>query len=59
VTAPVEPRGIEALDVSVEVLLERLRLSLPVDDPDRHALDTVADDAFARLAPGYPEAVAR
>lgn len=34
-------------------VLERLRLALPVTDPDRHALDVVADDLFARLAPGY------
>jgi len=34
--------------------LEQLRLSLPVDDPDRHTLDTLADEAFAHLAPGYP-----
>ncbi|NUP46156.1 MAG: hypothetical protein HOW97_02405 [Catenulispora sp.] len=57
-TAPA-PRTIADLNVSVEVLLERLRLSLPVDDPDRHSLDTVADEAFARLAPGYPLEVAR
>lgn len=29
--------------------LEKLRASLPLDDPDRHALDTVADAAFDRL----------
>lgn len=29
--------------------LEDLRTHLPVDDPDRHALDTEADEAFARL----------
>lgn len=34
--------------------LEALRLSLPVSDPDQHALDTVADDLFSHLAPGYP-----
>lgn len=33
---------------------ESLRLRLPLDDPDRHDLDTVADEAFAHLAPGYP-----
>lgn len=32
-------------------VLEDLRTHLPVDDPDRHALDTEADEAFARLAP--------
>jgi hypothetical protein len=36
--------------------LERLRRSLPLTDPDRHDLDFVADDLFAHLAPGYPEA---
>lgn len=35
-------------------VLESLRQSLPLEDPDRHTLDTVADDLFARLAPGYP-----
>jgi hypothetical protein len=30
--------------------LETLRASLPLDDPDRHALDAT-DAAFARLAP--------
>jgi hypothetical protein len=35
--------------------LEAMRLSLPVDDPDRHDLDTVADERFAHLAPGYPD----
>jgi hypothetical protein len=34
--------------------LEALRTALPLDDPDRHAMDTVADDLFAHLAPGYP-----
>jgi hypothetical protein len=34
---------------------ESLRLRLPLDDPDRHALDTAADEAFAHLAPGYPD----
>lgn len=29
--------------------VEGLRTRLPLDDPDRHALDTVADVAFARL----------
>lgn len=38
----------------VTTALERLRRSLPVDDPDRHSLDTAADDLFAHLAPGYP-----
>jgi len=46
---PTEPRTpMPAAD------LEEIRLSLPVDDPDRHTLDTVADEAFAHLAPGYP-----
>lgn len=43
------------LDVPVADVLEQLRQSLPLDDPDRHALDTVADGRFARLAPGCPE----
>ncbi|MFH8405481.1 hypothetical protein ACH4FX_12010 [Streptomyces sp. NPDC018019] len=30
--------------------LEILRLRLPLDDPDRHALDSDADAAFAALA---------
>jgi hypothetical protein len=34
---------------------EPLRLRLPVDDPDRHDLDAAADEAFAHLAPGYPD----
>lgn len=42
----IEPREAEAL--------ENLRTSLPLDDPDRHSLDIVADDLFAHLAPGYP-----
>lgn len=33
--------------------LARLREALPLDDPDRHALDTEADIAFARLAVNY------
>lgn len=31
---------------------EHLREHLPLDAPDRHALDVV-DAAYARLAPGY------
>jgi hypothetical protein len=68
-TAPTPPT-IAALDVPLSVVeaqlaeirerrLEALRLSLPVSDPDRHDLDVVADDLFAHLAPGYPQAVAR
>lgn len=30
--------------------IEGLRTLLPLLDPDRHALDTVADTAFARIA---------
>ncbi|NUP52314.1 MAG: hypothetical protein HOW97_34085 [Catenulispora sp.] len=41
--------------MSAPLDFEALRESLPVDDPDRHALDTVADESFARLAPGYPD----
>lgn len=46
-------RGIAALDVplaDVEADLERIRCSLPLDDPDRHSLDTTADARFAQLA---------
>ena len=56
-TAPAQPVGIEALDTPLPTLyadMERLRTSLPATDPDRHALDTAADDAFAHLVPGYP-----
>jgi hypothetical protein len=38
--------------------LEATRVRLPLDDPDRHALDTKADLAFARLACEHPEACA-
>jgi hypothetical protein len=38
--------------------LERLRTSLPLTAPDRHAMDTVADEAFAALAPGRPDLAA-
>ena len=33
--------------------LDVLRERLPLADPDRHALDTVADARFAALAPGF------
>ena len=36
--------------------LETLRLSLPLDDPDRHALDLDADRTFAQMACDHPEA---
>lgn len=36
-------------------LLEEMRTRLPLLDPDRHALDTVADAAFARLACECPD----
>ena len=50
-TAPTAPRPIAALvDRQQAAALEDLRVSLPLLDPDRHALDTV-DTAFARLAP--------
>ena len=32
--------------------LEHLRTHLPLDDPDRHALDTIADAVFVRFAYG-------
>lgn len=35
--------------------LDALRVQLPLLDPDRHALDTVADIAFARLACECPD----
>ncbi|MFJ6066525.1 hypothetical protein ACIQHU_26215 [Streptomyces tendae] len=35
--------------------IEAIRQSLPLDDPDRHALDLDADQAFARLATEHPE----
>lgn len=35
--------------------IEALRQSLPLDDPDRHALDLDADHAFAQLATEHPE----
>ncbi|MFD0052983.1 hypothetical protein ACFVHR_04565 [Streptomyces sp. NPDC127168] len=35
--------------------IEELRQSLPLLDPDRHALDLDADQAFARLATEHPE----
>lgn len=38
------------------VELERLRQSLPLHDPDRHALDTAADQRFAALAARYEAA---
>lgn len=36
--------------------IEALRQSLPIDDPDRHALDLDADHAFAQMAADHPEA---
>jgi hypothetical protein len=39
----------------VAASLEQLRLSLPLDDPDRHDLDVEADERFAALAPGRPD----
>ncbi|MBA4865974.1 hypothetical protein H1V43_32445 [Streptomyces sp. PSKA54] len=36
--------------------LEELRERLPLDDPDRHALDTAADARFAQMACDHPEA---
>jgi hypothetical protein len=39
--------------------LEALRQSLPLTDPDRHALDLDADAAFARLACDHPEKCTR
>jgi hypothetical protein len=47
---PVRP--IAELDVplgQVEAELDALRQRLPLDDPDRHALDTAADRAFTQL----------
>lgn len=43
---------VQALDI------EALRLSLPLDDPDRHALENpAAEDAFAHLAADHPAEV--
>jgi len=39
--------------------IEALRLALPLDDPDRHALeDPAVEDAFAHLAVDHPAEVA-
>lgn len=38
--------------------LEQTRQRLPLDDPDRHALDIDADRRFAQLACDHPEACA-
>lgn len=35
--------------------LEEIRQRLPLSDPDRQDLDADADEAFAHLAPGYPD----
>lgn len=44
---------VQALDI------EALRLSLPLDDPNRHALEIPAlEDAFAHLAADHPTEVA-
>ena len=48
----------------VRLLVERQRLAaletdrvlLPLDDPDRHALDVTVDSLFARMACEHPEA---
>jgi hypothetical protein len=53
-TAPT-PTPVAPVAAPVDAL-EALRTSLPLSDPDRHALDTVADAAFAHLAPGCPDA---
>lgn len=45
----------DRLAVAVPVDFRALFESLPVSDPDRHDLDPL-DDAFAHLAPGYPQA---
>ncbi|WP_330173059.1 hypothetical protein OG875_05270 [Streptomyces sp. NBC_01498] len=47
---------IERLDVPLDTVLAdlaRIRESLPLDDPDRRALDTDADTHFAQLAANY------
>lgn len=48
------PKATQETAQAVE--LERLRQSLPLHDPDRHALDTVADQRFAALAARYEAA---
>ena len=51
-TAPTAPRPTAALvDRQQAAALEDLRVSLPLLDPDRHALDIAADAVFAGLAP--------
>ncbi|WP_381800995.1 hypothetical protein [Streptomyces niveus] len=47
---------IERLDAPLDAVLAdlaRIREALPLDDPDRHALDLDADTNFARLAANY------
>lgn len=53
-SAPTTPRPIADLDVPLTQVLEDMRLHLPLLDPDRHALDTAADAAFAQIACEYP-----
>jgi hypothetical protein len=55
-STPTTPRPIAELDVEPQQVdeIEDLRTHLPLLDPDRHALDTEADVAFARIACEYP-----
>ncbi|MGW1015643.1 hypothetical protein [Streptomyces niveus] len=50
---PTPTNPIERLDVPLDTVLAelaRIRESLPLDDPDRHALDLDVDTTFARAA---------
>lgn len=50
-TAPIERLDVPVADVLTD--LARIRESLPLNDPDRHALDLDADTAFAQLAANW------
>ncbi|GGJ87331.1 hypothetical protein GCM10011583_18590 [Streptomyces camponoticapitis] len=55
-TTPTPTNPIERLDVPLDTVLAelaRIRESLPLDDPDRHALDLDADTRFAQLAANW------
>ncbi|MFD8919398.1 hypothetical protein ACFV0Y_16465 [Streptomyces sp. NPDC059569] len=47
---PRTPQDWDVPAADVEADIARLRESLPLDDPDRHDLDTIADRQFAQLA---------
>ncbi|MFD3520487.1 hypothetical protein [Streptomyces sp. NPDC058653] len=50
-TPPIERLDVPLADVLAD--LARIRESLPLDDPDRHALDLDADTRFAQLAANW------